>query len=131
MANGQVREYEVTGLSWAVEVCYSCDRHTGQHGAGGRLAGNPPMGDGASRVQRSKQEEIGVVGKGDVSLVHVIVGVRLVDAEFHNGRRVDGPSVGRRCQEAMVSSTLDVALWEHETYTWHRHHRLVHAQAAG
>lgn len=109
VTNRQIGKDEVSGLRWAVKVRNSCDRHTGQDRESRRLTGNPPVGDGPGCVQCSKQEEIGVVSKGDVSLLHVIVGVRLVDAQFHHGRRINRPSVGRRCQEAMVSSMLVVA----------------------
>lgn len=94
MAHRQIRENEVSGLRWAIEISNTCHGHTSQHGAC-RRTGHASMGDGTSSLQRREQEEIGIVGEGDVGLGQVIVGVGFVDTQFHHRGRVNRSTVGR------------------------------------
>lgn len=89
----QVGEDEVTSLRGTIEVGNPSDRHTSQNGTG-RRASNATMGNGTGSFQRSKEEEVGVVGKGNVGFVH-ISRIRFVDTQLDNRGRVNWSTVRR------------------------------------
>jgi hypothetical protein len=94
VADRKIGKDEVTGLGWTIEVCNSGHGHTSQNGTGwGR--GESALRHGTCRIQRCEQEEIGIISKGDVGLVNVVVGIGLEDAQLHDRRGINRTTIGR------------------------------------
>lgn len=93
VAHGQVGKDKVASLRGTIQIGDSGHRHTSQNRTG-RRASDATMGDGTSGFQGSEEEEIGIIGKGDVGFVQV-GGVRFVDTQFDNRGRVDRSTVRR------------------------------------
>lgn len=93
MANREVREQEVTGLSRTVEIGHAGDEHASQNrrsrGGGGLDA---TLGDGPSMLKGSKKEEVRIVIEGDI--LGLLNGRALENAELDNRRRVNGTTIG-------------------------------------
>lgn len=94
MTNRQVREDEIARLGRAIQVGDTCDWHTSQNRAVGSLPRVTAVGEGAGILQRSKEEEVGIVRKGNIGFVDVSVRVGLVYTQFNDRRRVDWAPVG-------------------------------------
>lgn len=97
MANRQIGEDEVASLGRAIQIRNASDGHTSQDGASRRLAVNATVGDGTGVIEGCKQKEVGVVGKGNVGLVHVIFRVGFENAQLDDGRGINRTAVGRGC----------------------------------
>ena len=66
VTDGQVGEEKVAGRHGTVEVGHPGDEHTRQHREGGRGLRHPALSDGTSRLEGGEEEEVGLVGEGDV-----------------------------------------------------------------
>ena len=108
VADRQIREEEVSGRHRSVKVGHAGHEHAGQDGEGlGRL-GHAAVRDGPSGLERREEEEVGLVGKGDV--LHRAI-FAFEDAQRDDGRRIDRSSVGRgwsiRESASKVASVMD------------------------
>ena len=124
MADGQIREDKVTCWRGAVEVGHARYRSTSQYrkcGLRGRRGS--ALSDWASVFERSKQEEVGVVLKGDV-----VLSIRaFIDAQVNNGRWIDRASVGGGCAKLAFQLAGSIAYAAH---IWLRNRKLSHARVA-
>lgn len=89
----EVREEEVASRHGAIEVGHARDEHACQDRKCRWVLRHATVRDGASGLQRRKEEEVGIVGEGDV--VH---GLALEDAKLDNRGWIDRAPVGRRCK---------------------------------
>lgn len=100
VADGEVREDEVAGGGGAVQVSHASDRGAGEDRGAGDGWGGAAGSEGTGIFKTCVQEEVGVVGKGDVLVV-------LEDAQLDNGRRIYRTTVGARlCTAATGTGTL-------------------------
>lgn len=93
MAHGQIGEDEVASLGRAVQVGNACYGHASQDRTDRWCAAVANLRDWAGIFQRSEQEEVGIVGEGDVSFIQVIVELGFIDSQFNDRWRVDGTAV--------------------------------------
>lgn len=96
VADRQIGEQKVAGLLRPVEVGHARDGHAGQDGRCarlGRLAAG--VGDDAGVLERGEEEEVGVVGEGDVT--GLVAPRTLKDAKLDDGRRVDRTAIRGSC----------------------------------
>lgn len=96
MAHRQVWEDEVSCWVRAIEICHTSHRRSCQDGEGRRCYRQPALGDRASILQCRKEEEVGIVGEGDVGSV---VALTLEDLELYHGRRVHWATIRRSLDE--------------------------------
>jgi hypothetical protein len=92
MADRKIGKDEVASRFGSVEVGHASDGSSSQHGEGRlRLRRDATLSEMAGIFQSSKEEEVGLVGEGDVGL-----GIRsFEDAKLNDRRRVDWTAVGR------------------------------------
>jgi hypothetical protein len=95
VANGQVGEDEIASLSRTVQVCNARYGHASQDRTDRWCSPVANLCNRASVFQRSEEEEVGIVGEGDVGFVHVIVEFGFVDTQFNDGWRVHRTTVSR------------------------------------
>lgn len=75
MPDGEVWEDEVAGLAGTVEVGDARHWDTGENRTRSRLTLDSAVGIWTSPLERGEEEEVGVVGEGDIGLLHVVVWV--------------------------------------------------------
>ena len=97
VADRKIRKDEIAGGRWAIKVGHASNWSTRQDwraGDGGRTA---TRGERTGILETGVQEEVGVVGKGDVLVV-------LVDAQLDNRRRIHRTTVSARLSTAPAST---------------------------
>lgn len=87
VADGQIREDEIASRGWTIQIGHAGNGRACEHWETGRRGWSAARGDGAGIFQTGMEEEICVVGKGNVLFV-------LKDAKLNNRGRVHGATVG-------------------------------------
>lgn len=100
MANGQIREDEVSGGTWPVEINHASDGRTSQDG-GIALWVDASMGDLPSLFKGCKEEIVGIELECDV----LLKAFAFEDTKLDNWRRVDRATVSGGCS-FLVSGIL-------------------------
>ncbi|KAL2274144.1 hypothetical protein FJTKL_03619 [Diaporthe vaccinii] len=94
VAHGEVRKDEIARLGWPVQEDHARHRHTGEHW--GRAGwSDSAAGDIVGVVQVSVEEEVRVVGEGDVLGVLPVRALEYL--HLHHGRWINRSAIGRSC----------------------------------
>lgn len=94
VANREIREDEISSWSRAVQISHTRHWHTSEDRRGRRGRHSTGLSDGAGLFKRCVQQKVGSVRKGYILLV--LAGA-LEETKFDNGRRINWPTVGVRC----------------------------------
>lgn len=98
VADRQIGEDEVARGRGTVEVGHASDRRARQDGEAGRGGRRAAGGDGAGILEAGVEEEVGIVGEGDL-------GVVLEDAQFDDRGWIDGAAVSTGFGAAATGSS--------------------------
>lgn len=96
MAHRQIWEDEVSCWIRAIKICHSSHRRSCQDREGWRYYRQPPLGYRASILQCGEEEEVGIMGEGNICSV---VALALEDLELYDRRRIDWATIRRGLNE--------------------------------
>lgn len=103
MADGKVGKDEIAGFVGAIEICHA---RRGDPGQNWRVSDCGSLEAAVSHrtglLQCGKKEEVGIVIERDV--LALLDGGTFDDAQFNNGRRVNGAAIGIRLHPRATGS---------------------------